>query len=104
MCGLSLYKSNPRQRVVFHCIDTVTRKKQAISNNANPKLDDIKELITDVSTLITESAETYNMLNKRVLRKMSGCVNVTMTISHGTLTNVMSSEKSILNLKTDIEI
>ena len=69
----------------------------------NPKLDDINELITDVSTLITESAETSNMLIKRVLRKMSGRVNVTMTISHGTPTNVRSSEKSILNLKTDIE-
>ena len=35
-------------------------------------MDDINELITDVSTLITESAETSNMLNKACIKKEVG--------------------------------
>ena len=65
----------------------------------------INELITDVSTLITESAETSNMLNKTRIKKDVGTrKRLYMTISHGTPTNVRSSERSILNVKTDIEI
>ena len=52
------YKDNFTQNLSSLNLDTVTRKIQAISNNADPKLDDINELITDVSTLITESTET----------------------------------------------
>ena len=66
------YKDNFTRNLSSLNVDTVTRTIQAISNNADPKLDDINELITDGSTLITESAETSNMLNKACIKKEVG--------------------------------
>ena len=99
------YKDNFTQNLSSLNLDTVTRKIQAISNNADPKFDDINELITDVSTLITESAERSNMLSKTRIKKEVG-PRKRYHDHKPWYTNkcqVRSSEKSILNLKTDIE-
>ena len=98
------YNNNFTQNLSSLNFDTFTRKIQAISISVNPKLDDINELITEVSTLITESAGTSNMLNKTRIEKDVGPRKRYHDHKPWYTNECEVKRQSILNLITDIEI